>query len=82
MAGVMSLAPAGANCRGAWSFLCIGTKRPDRALRAIRLFRQADAPPMILQQMTEANPFFFRDKRHEVELDLIRVGVFRESQPL
>ena len=54
----------------------------DGALRAPRFLGQTDAAAMVLHQVAEAHPMLFRDDRHQVGFDLVRIGFGREAEPL
>jgi hypothetical protein len=63
-------------------FVCIGTKRPDRATGTARALGQANAASVVLQQMAKPYPLLFWHDRSQIEFDLVWIGVLRESKPL
>ena len=60
----------------------IGTKRPDYTARTARALGEANTPAVVLEEMAEPYTLLFRHKRYEIEFDLVRIGVLRESQSL
>ena len=58
------------------------TELTDTAGGTIGFFCQAHAPAVILQQMAKTHPLLLGDDFHQIGFDLVRVDVFRKSEPL
>ena len=59
-----------------------GTQLENLAPAAIRLACITTAAPMPDEPVTPVCPMFARHQLHQIELDLFRVLVFRETKPL
>ena len=55
------------------------TQIVDRALRTLWLFGDAHSSAMVLHEMAEADPLFFRHDCCEVGFDFVRIGFFGEA---
>ena len=60
-------------------FLWKWTQAVDRALRTLWLFGDAHSSAMVLHEMAEADPLFFRHDFCEVGFDFVRIGFFGEA---
>ena len=68
--------------QSAFRFLGIRAQGSNRAFGAARLFGEADAAAVVLEQVAETNALLFRNQPGQVEFDFVGVGIFRESQAL
>src|SRR5579883_508921 len=58
------------------------TQRIERAFGAAGIARQAESAPVQDDLVRKENPFLFRNGLHQVLLDVFRIAVLRQVEPL